>query len=312
MTTGHRAGLEVGFIVGLVLIAGTATMPAAQTAATPAHDKAFWRKIAADKFAVPAGQSASALARELSSYLGSADPELRDDIAYTTLASWIYRQRLVPPADLRALMDEWTRNLSAGIGESGTDSVFKRSFSALALGIVAILDNEAPFLERPEFDRLLAAALTYLGAERDIRGHDAAKGWIHSVAHTADLLKFLARNKHLTREQQAAILTGISEKLGHVEEVLTHGEDERLARAVLSLAARPDLDAAGFEKWLATFVPARRTGPPTPATMAIDQNRKNLIVSLFAVLSTDPRDLATLPAARDQVLGLLKKLHGVG
>jgi hypothetical protein len=35
-------------------------------------------------------------------------------------------------------------------------------------------------------------------------------------------------------------------------------------------------------------------------------------VSLFAVLSTDPRDLPTLSAARNQVLVLLKKLHGAG
>jgi hypothetical protein len=296
--------------VALALAGGLFSFAFAQT--PPAHDKAFWEKIAADKFAVPAGQAVPTLVRELSAYLGSPDPELRDDIAYTTLAAWIYRQRLVPPADLRALMDEWMRNLSSGIGESGSDTVFQRSFSALSLGIVAILDNEAPFLERAEFDRLLTSALAYLRDERDVRGHDPKKGWIHSVAHTADLLKFLGRSRHLTKEQQSAILSSISDKLTRVEEVLTHGEDERLARAVLSIAARPDFDAAGFEKWLATFAPVRRTAPPTAAMMAVDQNRKDLIVSLLAVLSTDPRDLSTLPAARAQVLALLKKLHGVG
>lgn len=299
-------------IAGGIIVVTTSAPGWAIDQATAPHDKAFWRAIAAQKFAVPAGESVPVLVRELSGYLGSPDPELRDDIAYTTLAAWIYRQRIVPADVTRTLVGDWTRNLSAGIGERGTDSVFKRSFSALSLGIVAILDNEAPFLERTEFDRLLAAALAYLGAERDTRGFDPAKGWMHSAAHTADLLKFLGRSRYLTTDQQAAMLAAVSAKLEQVPEVLTHGEDERLARAVLSIVARQDFDASGFEKWIQSLAPARPTSDPTPASLAAGQNRKNLIVSLFALLSTDPRDLATLQAARAAVLPVLKKLHGVG
>ena len=299
-------------IAGGIIIVTTSVPVWAIDQATAPHDKAFWRAIAAQKFVVPAGESVSVLVRELSEYLGSPDPEFRDDIAYTTLAAWIYRQRIVPADVTRTLLEEWTRHLSAGIGERGTDSIFKRSFSALSLGIVAILDNEAPFLERAEFDRLLAAAITYLAAERDTRGFDPVKGWMHSVAHTADLLKFLGRSRYLTKDQQAAILSGVSAKLDQVPEVLTHGEDERLARAVLSIIARQDFDASGFEKWMASLAPVRPAGEPTPASLATAQNRKNLVVSLFALLSTDPRDLPTLQAARAAVLPVLKKLHGVG
>ena len=122
----------------------------AQTPAAPKHDKAFWRAIAASKFAVPAGESVPALTAELSGYLGSPDSEWRDDVAYSTLASWIYRQRIIPVELRRTLLAEWTGHLTSGIGERGTDAVFKRSFSALALGILAILYNEAPFLGEVE------------------------------------------------------------------------------------------------------------------------------------------------------------------
>ena len=294
--------------VVVLLIVGVAASAhvVAQTAAP--HDKAFWKRIAENKFALPAGESIAPLVQELSGYLASPDPELRDDIAYTTLVTWIYRQRIVPAEVRRQLLKEWTGNLQAGIGTRGTDAVFRRSFSALALGIMPALDNEAAFLEAGEFNELLAAALAYLRDEVDVRGFDAVKGWMHSAAHTADLLKFLGRSRHLQPAQQAAILNGILDKVGRTEEVLTHGEDERLARAVLSIAARADFDEAGFKQWAGRFVPLRGKEAPTPAILATSQNRKNLAVALYAVLSTDARDLPGIQSARAIMLATLKSI----
>lgn len=41
----------------------------------PAHDRAFWWSIAKQRYAVPDGESAAALAQELSGLLGSPDPD---------------------------------------------------------------------------------------------------------------------------------------------------------------------------------------------------------------------------------------------
>lgn len=272
----------------------------------PPHDKAFWQRIAASKFTPPASEPIEPLVLELSGYLASSDPELRDDIGYTTLVSWIYRQKAVPVDLRRVLLKEWMANLRAGIGTRGTDAIFRRSFSALALGILPGLDNEAPFLDAAEFNALLSAALEYLRDEVDVRGFDAKKGWMHSAAHTADLLKFLGRSRHLQPPQQAAILDGILDKMTRTDEVLTHGEDERLARAVLSIAARTDFDEAGFRRWASRFAPLRGKDAPTPASLAMAQNRKNLATALFTVLSTDARNLASVQAARAIMLETLK------
>ncbi len=271
------------------------------------HDKTYWQQIVANKYVPPAGEPLPPLVRELSGFLGSADPELRDDIGYSTLVAWIYRQKIVPVEMRRALLKEWTGNLRTGIGSRGTDAIFLRSFSALALGIHAALDNDAPWLERAEFDTLLTAAVAYLRDEVDVRGFDARKGWMHSAAHTADLLKFLARSRHLEPGQQALVLDAILEKVSRTEEVFTHGEDERLARAVLSVAARKDFDEAGFGRWAAKFVPLGGRGAPTPVSLATTQNRKNLAVAVHTVLSTDARDLPSLAAARAVMLATLKK-----
>ena len=97
------------------------------------------------------------------------------------------------------------------------------------------------------------------------------------------------------------MLAAVSAKLRRVDTVLTHGEDERLARVMQSLAARPDFDRDVLRRWLSTLAPAPPAGPPSSATLAAAQNRKNLVVALHAVLTSDTRDLPGIVAARDIV-----------
>ena len=294
-------------VVCLWLLALFVSVPAASAQTPAVTDPAFWRAVAANEFKVPTGQSLPAMLDALTGLLGSPDPVLRDDVAYSTLANWIYRQRVVPVEERRRLLAAWQGNLKNGIGETGTTTVLRRSFSALALGTLAILDNEAPYLERAEFSTLLQASLAYLRDERDVRGFDATLGWIHPVAHTADLLKFLARSRHLTSDEQHQVLDAIAAVVHRIETPLTHGEDERLARAVLSIAARPDLNEAAMTAFLKRVAPQRRADPPTVATLAIDGNRRHLLVALHTVLSTDRRDLPSLARVRAAVLETLRE-----
>lgn len=291
---------------GLVVMPPAAHAQAVD-APSGARDKAFWQGVAKNEFTVPTDVALPTLLDELTAMLGSPDPELRDDLAYSTLANWIYRRRVVPVEERLRLLRVWEGHLTTGIGERDTVRVVRRSFSALSLGLLVILDNEAAYLDRETFARVLSSTLVYLRDERDVRGFDARLGWLHSVAHTADVLRFLARSRHLQVDEQARVLAAIHDKLLAVETPLTHGEDDRLARAVVSITARPDFDEAAFAAWLTSMSPIRRMAQPTLTTLAIDQNRKNLLVSLFAVLSTDRRDLPGTIRARGMVLETLKQ-----
>ncbi len=270
-------------LVGVV--AASATL-LAQSAA--GHPPAFWRAIAAENYAVPAGADVAALTLELEPLLGSPDPELRDEIAYSTLASWIYQKRVVEPATLRVLTDRLLANLKRGIGETDNDGVLRRSFSALALSIVVARDNAAPFMTADDIRRVEDGALAYLAAERDVRGYDAEKGWMHSAAHTADLLKFLGRSRQLTADDQTRVLDAIAAKQSQASVVFTHGEDERFARAILSIVNRPDFDRARFEAWSQRAKPVPVTDPrPEPAQLRGFQNAKNLFAKLEALLALE-------------------------
>ena len=121
-------------------------------------DRSFWRVIANDENALPQGEWVAELTPELLGWLGSTDPELRDEFAYRILAAWIERGQY--GADqLRTMAKQMTANLEAGLGEQGTDSVYLRTYSVLILMEIVAFDNANPFLDQAieRFDDLWRA-----------------------------------------------------------------------------------------------------------------------------------------------------------
>jgi len=289
-----------------LLVAGASTPGAVQ------HDRSFWAGIAKNRYEVPPGESAAALVRELSDFLGSPDPELRDDFAYSIAAAWIYRDRRVSEKTLHELLKTWSANLQAGLGGIGSDTLFLRAFSALDLSLLAALDDQRPFLDEAELTGLLSAALAYLAGEKDLRPFDARHGWMHATAHTADLLKFLGRNPRLRAADQGRILEAVAAKLSAAGQTFTHGENERLAAAVQSLVLRKDFDAAAFTRFLAALAePGAHLwdqGPLVdPVRFAAAQNAKDLLRSLYVGLVLDK---AAPEPPRAEILKTLAKLGG--
>ena len=276
--------------------------------ATP-HDKAYWRAIAAAKFEVPAGVTAQQLAPELLAGLGATDPELRDDLTLSILTSWIYQKKLLSPEDLRPMIRTLEANLRKGVGETGTDGVLLRSFSALTLGVIAARDNDAPFLSEDEFGRLLDAALAYFHDERDTRGFDPSKGWMHSAAHTSDLLKFLARNSRLPVSGQSRFLSALLEKNRDAPAPFSQGEDERMARVAISVVRRADFDRDGFRAWLTSAQAAAKfPNPATAGALRAQQNVRHLLAALWTELSVDERPSEGADFAKTALRDALKGL----
>ena len=275
--------------------------------AQPQHDRAFWQAIAKNKYAVPEHESADALSQELSAMLASPDPELRDELSYSILVRWIYRLNILSTQRLIALTDEWRANLKSGLGEVGTNSVLKRSFSALCLSLMANREAKAPFMGAERYHQLVAESVAYLQSERDLRGYDAKLHWIHSTAHTADLLAALADSPLLTKEEESAILGAIAARFASTREVYTQGEQDRLAAAVVAVIRRPDFDAAAFEPWLSGIQNDDRDvwTATTPESLARFQNHNYMLQALSARLALEP-DSPHIDYYKLKVLALLK------
>jgi len=304
----------IAFFVVALLASNPHVVSAAQTsqdAAQSTYDKAFWRAIVANKYQIPPDQKPFALAKELSRYLDSPDAELRDDLAYTILAVWIVNRQEFSPEELLQFEGKWNANLHSAIGESGTDSVFKRSFSALCLSSLAERELKTPFLGEVRYRKLLDSAVNYLVDEKDLRGFDAAKGWIHSTAHTADLLAALAANSFFTKQDQASILKAIAARLATADSVFTYGEQDRLANVVAVIADRPDFDFDAFQKWLADLDAADRAvwkdSPPPLLALTRFQNNSYMLRALIPQLLQRPSTHGALEVQRAVLKSLQRR-----
>ena len=240
------------------------------------HTREFWRVIAKKGYAIPTGGPVFPLVRELSGYLGSRDPELRDTLEYSIISTWVVDQTQLSVTELNSLLDEWRGNMRVKIGESEADGVLKRSFSVLCLAALAERDLKAPFLGEERYRILLADALAYLKEERDLRGFDPAIGWIHTTAHTADLLEALASNPLLKIEDQGRLLDAISERLSSAHQVFIYEEQDRLALVAAAIVRRKDFDPAVFHQWLIALDAAdQRVSKDSPPKLKLLQTSEN-------------------------------------
>ncbi|MEP7136051.1 MAG: DUF2785 domain-containing protein [Chloroflexota bacterium] len=216
-------------------------------------DIEFWISIAKNDYAIPEGHTLTKLTKTLFGYLGNTDPELRDDIAYTVYANWLKRE-MFTKEEVHAHVDDLLANLDKGIGGTESDSVFLRTFSVLLLAEIVHNDNKKPLLEKDQVQAILAKGLWYLDVEKDPRGHIPVKGWAHALAHTADLMLVLGKNRNIEKDDLENILQGIAKKLIHSTNwTYIHGEDDRLANAALTILNRNLVTSEFLKPWLKSF-----------------------------------------------------------
>jgi hypothetical protein len=121
-------------------------------------------------------------------------------------------------------------------------------------------DAIKPFMTDTERQALLDAAANALRDESDYRGLDATLGWVHPVAHMADLLWRFALHPSTTTVQGQEILAAVRSKVAPATVPYAFNEPDRLARPVSILIARELTPADELVTWVESFT--------RPASMA--------------------------------------------
>lgn len=215
----------------------------------------YWHNVMQTGLEVPSDRPLDDLTAELTTMLGSPDPELRDGTAYPALATWI--ERGVYDDLLVGLGDGMSAGLGVGLGETGTDTVFRRSFSVLALAECLDRDNKQHLLPSGKVldwgDRIASWFLR----ERDTRGYVPGKGWAHTVAHGADAIGVLARSPHFAGPELTVLLDVLADRLlDRRSPLLLSGEPDRMATATMHVLRRNVISLAVLEPWVARVAQA--------------------------------------------------------
>jgi hypothetical protein len=216
---------------------------------------AYWQQVRSAEMKVPTDRSLTDLTAELTTMLGSTDPVERDEFAYPILATWIsegvYDDLLV------GLGDGMAAGLTPGLGESDTDSVFRRSFSALVLAECLERDNAESLVPPAKVLEWGDRVTGWLVRERDVRGFVPGKGWAHALAHGADALGVLAESRHLGLNELTVLLDVVADRiLLPTPAPLASGEPDRLAMATLTVLRRGLVPMRIVEPWLARLTAA--------------------------------------------------------
>lgn len=262
-------------------------------------EQAFWERVVADGHRLPADLPLADLTTELTTMLGSPDPAVRDEIAYPTLATWVSAG--VYDDLLAGLGDGMTAGLTVGLGEDGTDTVFRRSFSALVL---AECVDRATVLGTLPADQVLDwgdRIAGWLVRERDLRGFVPGKGWAHALAHGADALGVLARSPALGRLELTVVLDVVADRLLTTTGTrLVDGEDDRFAAATLAVLRRDVLGLDVLEPWVARLA-EHAHAPGDRGTPVVAGTAQAYLRALHLQLALAPRP----PACRADLLLVL-------
>lgn len=263
-------------------------------------DDRYWQQVRSRGLAVPEDRPLDDLTADLTVMLGSPDPQLRDGLAHPTLSTWV--ERGVYDDVLAGLGDGMAAGLRIGLGERDTDSVFRRSFSALVLAECIQRDSERPLVSFTRIVEWGDRIATWFLRERDLRGWVPGKGWAHAVAHGADAIGVLARSPHLGVPELTVLLDVLADRVLSGEGPLLAGEPDHLAMATLQVLRRNVIPLTVVEPWVAR-VAARATtfgamdGDPYAA--ALDPQAFLRALHLQLLLAPNP------PAMRSDLLLVL-------
>jgi hypothetical protein len=262
----------------------------------------YWNQVLADGFAVPSDRPLDDLTADLTRMLGSVDPAQRDGTAYPALATWIGRG--VYDDLLTGLGDGMAAGLRVGLGEQGTDSVFRRTFSVLVLAECIERDNRHALVTDGTILDWGDRIATWYLRERDVRGHVPGKGWAHAIAHGADAIGALARSPHFDAPELTVLLDVLADRvLLPVDHVFTSGEPDRMAMATMAVLRRNVLPIDVLEPWVGRLAAAAGTPAGTPDTdrYLATGNAEGFLRALYLQLSLG----SPAPAVRSDLLLVL-------
>jgi hypothetical protein len=211
--------------------------------------------LQAHEFAVDDNARRQALALDLVPCLGSADPTVRDKIAFEALAAWM-RSKQLTATTVGTIRDRLLQQLAPDFPDP---TGVARPFAVLVMAEVVRFDRVERSMSDGQLQQLVDAGTRYLQSVRDYRGFDEREGWRHGVAHSSDLMMQLALHPRTSKVQLNQMLAAIASQIAPVgEHFYVYGEGNRLAQAVFYIAKRKLHTADEWRKWFA------QVGAPAP------------------------------------------------
>ncbi|MEK5254094.1 DUF2785 domain-containing protein [Paenibacillus sp. FSL F4-0125] len=241
------------------------------------------QRIEENDYKLRSGEQLRDYVKLMLEYIGDPQPELRDDLIYSTFYKWMNEKKWFSDVELRELLlillDE--QHLFYHIGSKEDQAVFTRTFSVLVVALILQRHREKAFLDSAEFTNVKEALIRYYEEEQDLRGFMQEEGWAHAAAHGADALDELV----LCSESDAAIreeVLAIIQRMLYNDHqyIFNDEEDERMATIVATIIDHHLLPQLSIVDWVSSL--EQCGGWPRSRNKYVARvNTKNFLRSLY-------------------------------
>jgi hypothetical protein len=213
--------------------------------------------------------------------IGHHNPKLRDDFIYPVLAH-LFHDKHLNETDLERYLDLLTSDdyLCYDMNNLEPYSALKRSFTVLQLVIICFVHRRDHFISQDKINHLLKRFLDYYREESILTGYDIKVGWIHAIAHSADLFAQLLQVEHFEKEDILNIFYAIQQKMINDHHDFICNEDERSVVAIKKALDLNRLSQDEVQSWLDGFI-IKDKEMIYPNKMILENNIKRFLRSLY-------------------------------
>lgn len=188
-------------------------------------------------------------------HLADTRAAIRDDLCYSVLAQGIL-EGIFTHEQVRWVAQELyqTDALFHHISEQGEATLY-RSFVALVWGVLLTVDGDPlslypNVLSDEECQYALTAAVRYLQSEKDYTGYDERYGWVHAMAHGADLLGSVLAHPSCPDEIGQQALETVTAIFESLDMPFIDEEENRLGLAILRGIHSGRVTQAALAQWI--------------------------------------------------------------
>lgn len=247
------------------------------------------------------------LAHKLIENIGDMDSEVRDRLIYVNLAHLFYdghfdKTQLLHFFELlsseKYLLYDMENNVS--------HSELTRSFTILQLVYLIYLHNKDPYLTNKQYMDFYVKFIQYFDSESVLQGYDEQVGWMHTIAHSADLIAQIVKSEEMNKKTLEEILTVIKKKFAISNYCYVSDEDERMVNAIINALDRNILEEDFLQGWVTSFGEIEKP-KSYPEAYNFKSNVKNLLRSLYFRILDDKDHKGLVNTLKEVIISLEKR-----
>jgi hypothetical protein len=222
-----------------------------------------------------------ALIKTLLENIGHEDPYIRDHLVYEVLAH-VFHDQLLDDKTLEKYLSRLISDnfLFYDMSNQHQNSGLKRSFTVLQLVIFVYVHQRDDVISKQLIHETFDRFMLYFTKEEMLTGYDTKLGWVHAIAHSADLIKMFMGLSWFDASKLEFMFHAVSKKIKDQHHYYMFNEDERLAIALKTGLDRKILSNEFVFKWIDDMLHMDEQ-LPLPNDIICKNNVKQLLRSLY-------------------------------